>query len=209
MRTVYRAHYKQKTGAPERIRLLRLRPPASGCVASPRRPAARLPARLSSLSARRRTRFESSMKRIYRKKLARLRGFEPLARCLEGSCSIHLSYRRASPVYQPFWEWHPATPRLVILFTDERQEVNKPANGPSEARWTMPIGGNDMRVLRGAGGAGAREGRRRVRRIGQPGGRERDRDGRPFQDGPGRAGEPSAASGTKCRWRGRPSRWKA
>ena len=26
--------------------------------------------------------------------LARLKGLEPLAHCLEGSCSIHLSYRR-------------------------------------------------------------------------------------------------------------------
>ena len=26
--------------------------------------------------------------------LARLKGFEPLTHCLEGSCSIHLSYRR-------------------------------------------------------------------------------------------------------------------
>jgi hypothetical protein len=26
--------------------------------------------------------------------LARLKGLEPLANCLEGSCSIHLSYRR-------------------------------------------------------------------------------------------------------------------
>ena len=26
--------------------------------------------------------------------LARLKGFEPLAHCLEGSCSIQLSYRR-------------------------------------------------------------------------------------------------------------------
>ena len=28
--------------------------------------------------------------------LARLKGFEPLTYCLEGSCSIHLSYRRVS-----------------------------------------------------------------------------------------------------------------
>ena len=28
--------------------------------------------------------------------LARLKGLEPLAHCLEGSCSIHLSYRRVS-----------------------------------------------------------------------------------------------------------------
>ena len=27
-------------------------------------------------------------------KLARLKGLEPLTHCLEGSCSIHLSYRR-------------------------------------------------------------------------------------------------------------------
>ncbi len=27
-------------------------------------------------------------------KVARLKGLEPLAHCLEGSCSIHLSYRR-------------------------------------------------------------------------------------------------------------------
>ena len=26
--------------------------------------------------------------------VARLKGFEPLTYCLEGSCSIHLSYRR-------------------------------------------------------------------------------------------------------------------
>ena len=26
--------------------------------------------------------------------LARLKGLEPLTHCLEGSCSIHLSYRR-------------------------------------------------------------------------------------------------------------------
>ena len=28
------------------------------------------------------------------KKVARLKGLEPLTHCLEGSCSIHLSYRR-------------------------------------------------------------------------------------------------------------------
>ena len=28
------------------------------------------------------------------KNLARLKGLEPLTHCLEGSCSIHLSYRR-------------------------------------------------------------------------------------------------------------------
>ena len=28
------------------------------------------------------------------RELARLKGLEPLAHCLEGSCSIHLSYRR-------------------------------------------------------------------------------------------------------------------
>ena len=28
------------------------------------------------------------------KVLARLKGLEPLTHCLEGSCSIHLSYRR-------------------------------------------------------------------------------------------------------------------
>ncbi len=27
-------------------------------------------------------------------RLARLKGLEPLTHCLEGSCSIHLSYRR-------------------------------------------------------------------------------------------------------------------
>ena len=27
-------------------------------------------------------------------KMARLKGLEPLTHCLEGSCSIHLSYRR-------------------------------------------------------------------------------------------------------------------
>ena len=26
--------------------------------------------------------------------MARLKGLEPMAHCLEGSCSIHLSYRR-------------------------------------------------------------------------------------------------------------------
>ena len=50
--------------------------------------------RFSSLPGRRRLRFESSLRRN-EKKLARLRGLEPRARCLEGSCSIHLSYRRA------------------------------------------------------------------------------------------------------------------
>ena len=30
----------------------------------------------------------------HRTSLARLKGLEPLAHCLEGSCSIHLSYRR-------------------------------------------------------------------------------------------------------------------
>ena len=29
-----------------------------------------------------------------REKMARLKGLEPLTHCLEGSCSIHLSYRR-------------------------------------------------------------------------------------------------------------------
>ena len=29
-----------------------------------------------------------------RKAMARLKGLEPLTHCLEGSCSIHLSYRR-------------------------------------------------------------------------------------------------------------------
>ena len=28
------------------------------------------------------------------RELARLKGLEPLTHCLEGSCSIHLSYRR-------------------------------------------------------------------------------------------------------------------
>ncbi len=28
------------------------------------------------------------------KEMARLKGLEPLTHCLEGSCSIHLSYRR-------------------------------------------------------------------------------------------------------------------
>jgi hypothetical protein len=31
--------------------------------------------------------------------LARLKGFEPLAYCLEGSCSIQLSYRRISTLH--------------------------------------------------------------------------------------------------------------
>ena len=31
---------------------------------------------------------------IYKIHLARLKGFEPLTHCLEGSCSILLSYRR-------------------------------------------------------------------------------------------------------------------
>jgi hypothetical protein len=30
-------------------------------------------------------------------KKARLEGLEPPTRCLEGSCSIHLSYRRVGP----------------------------------------------------------------------------------------------------------------
>ena len=29
-----------------------------------------------------------------KKTMARLKGLEPLTHCLEGSCSIHLSYRR-------------------------------------------------------------------------------------------------------------------
>ena len=29
--------------------------------------------------------------------MARLKGLEPLAHCLEGSCSIHLSYKRMLP----------------------------------------------------------------------------------------------------------------
>ena len=33
-----------------------------------------------------------------RVRLARLRGLEPRTRCLEGSCSIRLSYRRATGV---------------------------------------------------------------------------------------------------------------
>ena len=36
--------------------------------------------------------------------MARLKGFEPLTHCLEGSCSIQLSYRRishAAAVYDP------------------------------------------------------------------------------------------------------------
>ena len=33
-----------------------------------------------------------------RKKEARLEGLEPPTRCLEGSCSIHLSYRRVGAV---------------------------------------------------------------------------------------------------------------
>jgi hypothetical protein len=32
------------------------------------------------------------------KRMARLKGFEPLAHCLEGSCSIRLSYRRTSGI---------------------------------------------------------------------------------------------------------------
>ena len=32
--------------------------------------------------------------KAYMERLARLKGLEPLAHCLEGSCSIHLSYRR-------------------------------------------------------------------------------------------------------------------
>ena len=31
--------------------------------------------------------------------MARLEGLEPPTHCLEGSCSIHLSYRRDNPVY--------------------------------------------------------------------------------------------------------------
>ena len=30
----------------------------------------------------------------HHKEVARLKGLEPLTHCLEGSCSIHLSYRR-------------------------------------------------------------------------------------------------------------------
>jgi hypothetical protein len=32
-------------------------------------------------------------------RLARLKGFEPLTHCLEGSCSIQLSYRRSITLY--------------------------------------------------------------------------------------------------------------
>ena len=46
-------------GSLGRTRLLRLRPPGSGCVASPRPTDARLPARFSSLFGQRRARFSS------------------------------------------------------------------------------------------------------------------------------------------------------
>ena len=34
----------------------------------------------------------------YTHHMARLKGLEPLTHCLEGSCSIHLSYKRISPL---------------------------------------------------------------------------------------------------------------
>jgi hypothetical protein len=38
------------------------------------------------------------LQKIAEGKMARLKGFEPLAHCLEGSCSIRLSYRRTSGI---------------------------------------------------------------------------------------------------------------
>ena len=40
----------------------------------------------------------------YTHHMARLKGLEPLTHCLEGSCSIHLSYKRiSSPTLQNVW----------------------------------------------------------------------------------------------------------
>jgi hypothetical protein len=41
--------------------------------------------------------------------MARLKGLEPLTHCLEGSCSIHLSYRRKQIVLLP-------TPKCAGIF---------------------------------------------------------------------------------------------
>ncbi len=40
--------------------------------------------------------YSSLLSYIHHIYLVRLKGLEPLAHCLEGSCSIHLSYRRTS-----------------------------------------------------------------------------------------------------------------
>ena len=52
--------------------------------------------------------------------LARLKGLEPLAHCLEGSCSIHLSYRRISS--PP--EGAPAKPPSRLCGERRRSEVS-------------------------------------------------------------------------------------
>ena len=51
--------------------------------------------------------------------VARLKGFEPLTYCLEGSCSIHLSYRRISCAQ---WGPHKAAPQALWGKEGQRNE---------------------------------------------------------------------------------------
>ncbi len=47
---------------------------------------------------------------MLREKVARQKGFEPLAYCLEGSCSIQLSYWRISETVERVTGIEPASP---------------------------------------------------------------------------------------------------
>ena len=61
-------------------------------------------ARLERATIWSQTRHSNQLNYIHHKKMARLKRFELLTHCLEGSCSIRLSYRRKQPTQKAGWE---------------------------------------------------------------------------------------------------------
>ena len=67
------------------------------------------------------------------RQMARLKGLEPLTHCLEGSCSIHLSYRRIScaPKLGP-----PREPNKRVAWGKEEQGCEHSPRCQAETSWT-------------------------------------------------------------------------
>ena len=69
--------------------------------------------------------------------VARLKGFEPLTYCLEGSCSIHLSYRRISCA-----QWGPpqSLPHRLCGGYEARRDVERVMGiEPTRPAWKAGI----------------------------------------------------------------------
>ena len=70
--------------------------------------------------------------------VVRLEGLEPPTRCLEGSCSIHLSYRRAVHVASPLPQQPPATGALGLVW--QRHYTKREARKAIRGRLRLAVG---------------------------------------------------------------------